>query len=493
MATTDASPRTDLTATTLPTGRARTLALVTLFLASTMELLDMMIVNVSLPTIERGLHASATQLEWVVAAYPLAFAVALITGSRLGDRYGRKRLFVTGLVGFTLASAACGLAPTAGALVAARGIQGLAAAAMVPQVLSSLQVMYAPHERAKAIGAFTGLAGIAAVAGPLVGALLTEADVAGIGWRAIFLVNVPVGALAVLAALRLVPESRAARRPNLDPRGVAVLGAGLLAVLYPLTAGRELGWPTWSLALIVAGAVVIGWFVRGQHRIERAGREPLVALSLFRTRSFAGGTAFQVLLYVGLGAQGLAQTVFLQAGLGWSVLRAGVMGVPFAVVTTVAAGVGVTVVAPRIGRRVLQLGAAVMAAGLLGTAATVQGMTPASSGWVLVPALAVAGAGFGLMISPIGLFTLDEVPAEQAGSASGLFNTTGQLANAVGIAVIGTLFFSVAAAAAPALPADLFRPAYQLVLLVVAGLLVLAVPVARALPAVPAGLTGTRD
>jgi MFS family permease len=246
----------------LPVGRARTVALLSLFLASTMELLDTTIVNVALPTIDSGLRASAAQLQWMVAAYPLAFAVGLITGSRLGDLVGRKRVFVGGLVGFTLMSAACGFAPNAELLVAFRALQGGAAAAMIPQVLSSLQVMYAPHERAKAMGMFTGLAGLSAVLGPVIGAVLTEADLGGLGWRSIFLVNVPFGLLAIAAALRWVPESVATRRPRIDLRGVATLATGLFAVLYPLILGRELGWPLWVYAVMAAGVGVLVAFAR---------------------------------------------------------------------------------------------------------------------------------------------------------------------------------------------------------------------------------------
>lgn len=195
----------DRVSDTLPTGRARTVALISLFLASAMELIDVTIVNVALPSIEADLQATGPQLQWIIAAYPLAFAIALITGSRLGDRFGRKRLFVGGLVAFTLLSAACGAAPSAEALVLFRALQGLGAAAMVPQVLSSLQVMYAPEERGKAMGAFTALAGISTVIGPVLGAVLTDLDIAGSGWRAIFLVNVPVGLLALVAALRWIP------------------------------------------------------------------------------------------------------------------------------------------------------------------------------------------------------------------------------------------------------------------------------------------------
>lgn len=475
----------------LPVGRARTIALLSLFLASTMELLDTTIVNVALPTIESGLQASAAQLQWMVAAYPLAFAVALITGSRLGDLWGRKRVFLGGLVGFTLMSAACGFAPNAESLVGFRALQGIAAAAMIPQVLSSLQVMYAPHERAKAMGLFTGLAGLSAVLGPVIGAVLTEADLGGLGWRSIFLVNVPFGALAIVAALRWVPESVATQRPRIDLRGVSVLAVGLLAVLYPLTMGRELGWPTWVYAAMAAGVVVLGFFARSQVRAERAGREPLVALSLYRGRGFAAGSAMNSLLFMAMASYFLCQTIYLQAGLGWSVLQAGLAGVPFALTTTVFAGVGVAVLAPKIGRRVLQIGALTWAAGAVILAVTVHEADASTSVWTFLPGFVVAGAGFGLMVSPIGVFTLADVPVDKAGSASGLFSTTGQLSGAAGVAVLGSLFFSVVDAhgsASPVqmvAPVEVFRPAMEVALAVLVGLMLVAAVVARQLPAMP--------
>lgn len=466
----------------LPLGRARTIALLSLFLASTMELLDTTIVNVALPTIEAGLRASAAQLQWMVAAYPLAFAVGLITGSRLGDLVGRKRVFVGGLVGFTLMSAACGFAPNAELLVAFRALQGVAAAAMIPQVLSSLQVMYAPHERARAMGMFTGLAGLSAVLGPVIGAVLTEADLGGLGWRSIFLVNVPFGLLAIAAALRWVPESVATRRPRIDLRGVATLATGLLAVLYPLTLGRELGWPLWVYAVMTAGVAVLVGFARNQWRSEREGREPLVALSLYSGRGFAAGSGLNALLFMAMSSYFLCQTIYFQAGLGWSVLKAGLTGVPFSLMTTVTAGLAVAVLAPRIGRRVLQIGALTWALGAVVLGVTVHSADAATSVWAFMPGLLVAGAGFGLMVSPIGVFTLADVPVDQAGSASGLFATTGQLSGAAGVAVVGSLFFSVVDAHASVVPAEMFRPAIEVALAVLVGLMLLAAVVARALP-----------
>ncbi len=340
-------------------------------------------------------------------------------------------------------SAACGLAPNAEALILFRALQGLAAAAMIPQVLTSIQVMYAPHERAAAMGLFTGLAGVTAVVGPVLGAVLTSADIAGTGWRSIFLVNVPVGVLAIVAAVKWVPNSISERRPGIDVRGVLVLAAGLLAVLYPLTMGRELGWPVWGYALIAAGVVTLVAFVRHQQRAEREGREPLVALSLYRLPSFGAGSAVHGLLFVAMGATFLCQTVYLQAGLGWTVLHAGLAGLPFAVATAGFAGIGMAVLVPRIGTRVLQIGAVVWAIGAVLLLVTVHGATADTSTWAFVPGFVVSGAGFGLMVAPIGMFTIADVPVADAGSASGLLSTIGQLGSAVGVAVVGTVFFSV--------------------------------------------------
>jgi EmrB/QacA subfamily drug resistance transporter len=470
----------------LPQGRARTIALFSLFLASTMELLDTTIVNIALPSIETGLGATGAQLQWMVAAYPLAFAVALITGSRLGDLWGRKRLFVAGLVGFTLMSAACGIAPTAETLILFRALQGLAAAAMIPQVLTSIQVMYAPHERAGAMGLFTALAGVTAVVGPVLGAVLTNADIAGTGWRSIFLVNIPVGIVAVVAAVKWVPDSVSERRPGIDVRGVLVLAAGLLAVLYPLTMGRELGWPVWGYALMAGGAAVLIGFVRTQRRTERDGGEPLVNLSLYQLRSFGAGSGVHGLLFVAMGATFLCQTVYLQAGLGWTVLHAGLAGLPFAVATSVFAGVGMAVLVPRIGTRVLPIGALIWAAGAVLLLVTVHGAMADTSTWAFMPGFVVSGAGFGLMVAPIGMFTISDVPVHHAGSASGLLSTTGQLGSAVGVAVVGTVFFSVVDSRVGALPSEMFRPAFEIALIVLVALMVVSAVVARALPNRPA-------
>ena len=299
----------------------------------------------------------------MVAAYPLAFAVALITGSRLGDLWGRKRLFVVGLVGFTLMSAACGLAPTAETLILFRALQGLAAAAMIPQVLTSIQVMYAPDERAAAMGFFTALAGVTAVVGPVLGAILTSADIAGTGWRSIFLVNVPVGILAIVAAVSGSPNSHLGTPPrHRRPRRA---GPRRRPPRRPLPAHHG---PRARLARLGLRAD------RRRRRHARRVRPPPAARRARGSRA-AGrpqplpdavvrrGLRGARLLFVAMGATFLCQTVYLQAGLGWTVLHAGLAGLPFAVTTSIFAGFGMAVLVPRIGTRVLQVGAIVSAAG----------------------------------------------------------------------------------------------------------------------------------
>lgn len=422
-------------------GTSRKLALFTLFLASFMELLDATIVNVALPEIEQALGAEGAELQWMVASYTLAFAIGLITGARMGDIYGRKKLFIGGLIWFTVFSALCGLALNPEMLIVSRALQGFAAAAMIPQVLASIQVMYKPVERAGAVAGFSALAGIAAVSGPIAGALLTEADLFGWGWRSIFLVNVPVGIVTIIAALRLVPESQAPKRQRIDIIGVFMLGIALVAVLYPLTMGREEDWPAWTFVSMGIGLVLFVSFLVIQAAQERGDKSPLVNLSLFRTRSFAMGLAMIALFFIPMSGFFLIQTLYLQLGLGFTILQAGLALIPFSLTVPVFAALSATVFVRLVGRVVLQVAPLVLAVGFLLLVWT--GNTHGTSTtWVdLLPGLIVAGAGFGMVVSAIGLFVLSEVPVRFAGNASGLFNTVNQLASAIGVAVIGTVFF----------------------------------------------------
>src|SRR5215472_4384856 len=425
----------------------RWLAAAVLTVGALMDLIDVTIVNVALPTIRRDLQASATQLEWVVSGYLLAFAASLIIAGSMGDRFGRKRLFLAGVAVFGAASLAAGLSGTAAELIAARVVQGVGAASMAPQVLATFRVIFSGRERGKAFALYGALAGVASAIGFVLGGALTDANVFGWSWRAVFFVNVPVALLALSAGSRLVPETRdpAAGRPNL-PAG-AVLAAGLVAVVYPLLEGRQYGWPAWMWPLMAAGvAAVVALAARearsgaGSGPAVAGGLAPLLRPRLFRIPAFAAGLG--VLLAFGAGLQGffLMFALWLQAGEHFSPLKAGL--------TALALSAGCFVVAPaavplaqKYGRRVLAAGGLLMAAGTVGVLAVVGHVGVGGSPWPVVPGLVVAGAGLALLVIPLANVVLAAVPAEAAGGASGLFSTAQQLGGAAGVALLGTFFF----------------------------------------------------
>lgn len=469
-------------------GRVRTFALVSLFLALFMELLDATIVNVALPSIEKSLGANGGEQQWMIAAYTLALAVGLMTGARLGDIYGRKRLFIVGLVGFTLFSALCGLAQNPEMMIFSRALQGFASAAMIPQVLSSIQVMYKPSERGSALAGFSALAGVAAVSGPILGAILTDANLFGWGWRSIFLVNIPVGVVAVVAATRLVPESYAPRRPKLDFAGVIVLAVGLVAVLYPLVMGREAGWPAWTFVGMAIGVLVLIGFILLQYSEQQHGGEPLVVLSLFRIRAYSAGLFMITVFFLAMNGFFLVQTLFLQLGLGYSILRAGLTMIPFSIAVSFFAGLSAAKLVGIFGRKVLQIGPLLMAVGLVALIFVVRANGGETTSWHLAAGLFLGGAGMGMVVAPIGIFVLSEVPVSQAGPASGLYNTVQQLAGAIGIATLGTVFFSrldSLIARNPQKSQDAFGHSYELTLWVMVAILILSSLAAGFLPKQP--------
>ncbi|MEU3712044.1 MFS transporter [Streptomyces catenulae] len=434
--TTSAPPRT------APAGRRRTVTLLIVLLAAFMDLLDATIANIALPTIRTELHASAAQIEWVLAGYTLAFALGVVTGARLGDLYGYKRVFLIGMAGFTAASALCGAAPTPGLLVAARVLQGLFGAAMIPQVLSQIQLLYAPHERGRAMAAFSSLSSLAAALGPVLGALLLESAWTGLGWRAVFLINVPVGAVAVFAAWRVLPEGRATTRPRLDLPGVVLSGIGLLLLLYPLTLASDRGtWPVWSWAAFVLGVLVLALFHRAQRLRSAADRSPLVEVALLRIPSVGGGLLVEFLIFLPMMGFFFTLLQLLQAALGFTPLTVGVLMLAWPVANAGFATFGATVLMPRIGRGTVQIGIAVMAAGLAILGITAHGATPDTPWAAFVPGVFVAGSGAGLAVAPLAQLTLQDVPERHVGSGSGLFNTVIQVAASLGVALFGTLYF----------------------------------------------------
>ena len=435
------TPTTQTDASAAPDPR-RWLTLGILLLATFMNLLDISIVNIAIPSIQANLHASYADVQWALAGYTLAYAVVLITGGRLGDAYGRKRLFLIGVTGFTIMSALCGAAQTPSTLIACRVVQGAMGAIMIPQVLAVIQVIFPPRERIKALAGFGVTAGLGTVSGPLLGGLLTQHNLLGLHWRPIFLINVPIGIIAVIVSAVLVRESRAPRPPRLDPGGVVLVTAALLLLLYPLVQGRQLGWPTWTFVAMAASVPVFALFVWYERIKTRRDGSPLVELSLFRLRSFRIGIGIAVTFFLGVTSFALILTLFLQIGLGFTPLHAGLTFLPFSGGVLVASGAAARL-APRFGRGVTMTGALVMAAGMAGLIATVSRYGPAVTTWDMVPALVVAGLGMGTVLAPLADILLAGVDRQHAGSASGLFNTSLQVGASVGVAVIGVIFFGL--------------------------------------------------
>lgn len=421
--------------------RRRWFALAIVMTAAFMDLVDVTIVNIAIPSIQRDAGASFSQIQWITAGYALAFAAGLITGGRLGDIHGRKRLFLVGIAGFTVASALCGFAANPEMLVASRILQGAMAAMMVPQVLSIVHATFPAHERGKVFGLFGAIVGLGAVSGPLLGALLTEWNLFGLEWRPIFLINLPVGVVALLLGRRFITESKAPRALKLDLVGVALVTLGLLMLLYPLTRGRELGWPLWGYASMAGAVGVFAALVAYERRKSARDGSPLVELSLFRVKSFAAGIAVQTVFGVGLGVFFLVWTLYMQVGLGWSPLRAGLTGVPFSIAVSTAAGMSVQKLVPRFGRKVLQAGALVMGLGVLIYIGEAHRYGQDIASWQMALPLVVMGAGMGLIVAPLTDAVLSEVPREHAGSASGLINTVQQMGNALGLGLVSVVFF----------------------------------------------------
>jgi EmrB/QacA subfamily drug resistance transporter len=432
----------------------RWVALAVVLIAGFMQLVDISIVNVAIPSIQRDLDATYSQIQWVLAGYQLAFAVMLITGGRLGDIYGRKRLFMTGMAGFTVASALCGLAQNPGMLIGSRVFQGLMGAIMFPQILSVIQVTFPPRERATAFGLFGATIGLATITGPLVGGLLIEADLLGLEWRPIFLVNVPIGIAALAVATRFLVESKAPRALRPDPAGVAIVTAGLLLLVYPLVQGRDLGWPLWTFVSMAAAVpVLIGFGVYERHKKARDG-SPLVDMDLFRQRSFVPGLLVAGIFFMGIPAFFLTFSLWLQIGLGFSALHAGLTGAPFAVGSAVASAASVRL-APSLGRRILSIGALLLVAGMVALIWTVDRYHGAVHSWQLLPALLVCGLGLGSVVAPLVTVVLAGIRGQDAGAASGVLSTVQQVGGAVGVALIGVIFFGLLGSQAAGVADDL--------------------------------------
>jgi MFS family permease len=405
-----------------------------------MFVLDFFILNVALPSIQHGLRAGESAIEWIVAGYALSTAVLLVTGGRLGDRFGRRRVFTLGMAIFPAASVGCALAPDPGLLVAARIVQGGGAALMAPNILSILGVVYTGPARVRAISVYGMVMGLAATAGQLIGGILIRADVAGLGWRAIFWINVPFGVAALIAAARLVPESRDGQGARLDLTGVALITACLVAVVLPLVEGRQAGWPSWSWAALGAAVPLAAVFAVHQQRKAARGGVPLLSPRIFAAWPLRAGLLTQTVFWCQQAAGYLVLGLYLQQGRGLSALSAG------AVFTVLAAGYLATsfrapALTMRFGRSVIAAGALIAAAGDAALwLATAHAGTSGPVTW-LFPGLLLLGAGQGLCITPLTTTVLSHADPVTAGSVAGALSTAQQVGNSVGVAVTGVLFF----------------------------------------------------
>ncbi|BBF71973.1 MFS transporter [Sphingomonas bisphenolicum] len=420
------------------------MALAVVAVAMVLDLVDMTIINVAVPTLQAQLGASDAEVQWMVAGYSTIFALLLITGGRLGDIYGYKRTFLIGVAGFTLTSLFCGMAQTPGQLVAARLLQGGAAAIMLPQVMSLTQIMYAPHERMAALGLFGILGGLAAVLGPVIGGLLISANLFGLGWRPIFLVNLPIGILAIAYAIRVLPAGRSERRAKLDMIGTFLVMLLLFSLIFPLIQGRDYGWPAWGF-LLMALAIPVGLLLmwHSQARMRRDG-SPLIVPDLFHARAFSFGLATTLIFQIATGGLLFTLALALQRGLGFTPAEVGITHVPYAFGASFAIGMLSRKALPRYGPIIISWGALLMGAGLflLVLLLNQEGLVTAQP-WMLAPPLLAMGLGMGLVGGPLPPCTLSEVDVGYAGSASGLLKATQQLGAAIGAAAIGTLFFTI--------------------------------------------------
>jgi predicted MFS family arabinose efflux permease len=411
-------------------------ALATVAAAQFLAVVDAFIVNVAVPSIRTDLHAGAAEIQAVIAVYQIAYAALVITGGRLGDIIGRKRIFLTGVIGFTVASLWCGLSGSAPELIFARAAQGGAAALMVPQVLASIHTLFPDAARARAFALFGVAIGLGGTVGFMLGGWLVTLDLAGLGWRSIFCVNVPVGLVIALAAARLMPAMPRGADTRLDLTGAGVLFVGLLGLVVPLMFGRELGWPWWLWVTMLAGSAVLAGFVRQQRAVERRSGMSLIDLDLLGDRIFKAGMCATFCFFLGNLSFYFVLTLFIQNGLGFS---------PFDAALTVMPLAFAFVAGSRLGGGRLIWGCIVQATGLAGTALLVDTVAQPTMAMLMLP-LAVFGYGQGMVLAPLFSAVLTNVRHAHAGSGSGILATTQQVANGAGVVLVGAAYFAVQAA-----------------------------------------------
>lgn len=428
-------------ATGVTAGRWRWLILGVMLAAEVMDLLDSTIVNVAGPDLEKSLGSSALGLQWVIGGYALTLGAGLILGGRLGDRFGRRRMFLVGLSAFTLASLLCAVAPSIGILITVRLLQGLAGAMLLPQGLGLLRENFSGPELAKVFGVFGPVLGLGGILGPLIGGGLIEANLFGLGWRAVFLVNVPIGIAALVIAWLILPRKSGDASVGVDVPGAAIIVAASALLVLPLNLGQEQGWPAWTYVSIAAGLVGFVLFAVQQRRSNAAGRTPLVVPTIFSQPAYTLGLFGIALFFSALIGTQLILTLFLQVGHGFTAGQAGLGNLPVALGTAVGGAISGAFLAEKLGRAVLQIGALVQIAGSVLLWLELQS-SGSFSIWGIVPGIALAGVGSGLVIAALFSIILAAVKDEEIGSASGVLTAVQSIASSIGVAVFGSTFFT---------------------------------------------------
>jgi EmrB/QacA subfamily drug resistance transporter len=424
--------------------RWRWIVLAVVLAAEVMDLMDATIVNVAGPSIRSDLGGGATTLQWLSAAYTLAFAVLLVTGARLGDIFGRRRLFLIGSAGFTSMSAVCAVASSPEMLIVTRALQGAFGALLIPQGFGMLKEVFPEEEMPKVFAAFGPVMGLSAIAAPILAGVLIDADLLGTGWRLVFLINVPIGLFALLTAVRVLPRGASHAGVRLDVTGMFLVGLAALAIIYPLIQGRADGWPVWIFAMLAAGFALLGAFVAYERRRREA---PLIEPGLLRNRTYSTGIAVALAFFATFAGLLLIVSLFCQLGEGFSPTHAGLTLMPMTVGMVIAMILSFALVGT-LGRHMLHIGVALVACGTIAMALTVSGAHSVSS-WELAPGLFVIGLGAGFSFGQLFDFILAGVAMDEVGSASGVLNAVQQLASALGVAVLGTVFFSETAPTHP--------------------------------------------
>ncbi|WP_303704761.1 MFS transporter [Celeribacter baekdonensis] len=420
----------------------RWMALAVLFLASFMNLIDVSIVNVALPRIQADTGATATQLEWVAAVYVLALAVGLLPFGRFGDVFGRRRMFLWGLLGFTAASVLCGVAPDILTLIGARAAQGSFAAMMVPQVLAIVHVIFPPDEKARVFGLFGTISSLGVVAGPIIGGGLITADFAGLGWRLAFLINVPLGMVALIGAMRFVPDLETDTTLRPDWIGTGLFAGAIVLLVLPLIEGRVLGWPWWTFAALLACVPMMVGFVLWERRLSKRGLSALMPEGLLQNRPYLIRLGLVILFFSGIPGLFLVLAIFLQSGFGLSALQSGLVTTPFPVGVMLA-----STLTSRFGNAYLTLriacGAALLTIGMIGLRVVINGVGTDLTPYLFTVPLIICGFGMGTAVMSLFQVTMSSVEAQDAGAGSGAMQAFQQVGAALGIAIAGQIFFSL--------------------------------------------------